>query len=552
MRSLAPFGAILPQGSVSTLLGFCSFMRTSLRRLLLLFCALRYGARVLWAVAPREHKLHWIASLAERLRRSPDAREALHRALPQLGPLVSAFAARFVRQPHALGQSLDDVFSGLARTERALCAPLPPPAVVPALRTALEHAPEAAFASIDPVALESGIAEQAHAARLLAPEHATRGDGGYIDVVVKLLRIKEVQRIGDDVAVLGWVARLLERCLPAARELHLHALARSLAADMQRRFDLRAEAANLSQTGQHFSGDRRVVVPEVMWALSTDHVLVIERVDTVAVTDLEALRLHGIDLEALAERVVEVVVEQAFAHGFFHAALDTQRLRVSVEPRTIGRLVFGDGKTMSSLTESERQFFVHAASALFEQDYGRIAAMHREAGHVAADTRDEVLEGELRRRAEPHFAAPAGQRSPGALLRHLLGVVEPFAGNVSPALALAHEALTRAESLARTLAPSLDTWSLVKGTLKGLAREDIGHRGWIKRLARELPHLAMMPRLPTLVAQRLQHLHDAHEAHDSLAWLADLHREQRLTRHLLWACAAGGALVGAAVIWLGG
>ncbi len=526
-------------------------MRTSLRRLLLLFCALRYGARLLWAVAPREHKLHWIASLAERLHGSPDAREALRRALPQLGPLASAFADRFTEQPHALGQSLHDVFSVLARTESALSAPLPPPAVVPALRAALEHAPESAFASIDPVALESGVAEQAHAARLLAPENAARGDGGYIDVVVKLLRVKEVQRIGDDLAVLGWVARLLERCLPAARELHLHAMARSLAADVQRRFDLRAEAANLSQTGQHFSGDKRVVVPEVVWALSTDHALVIERIDTVAVNDLDALRLHRIDLEALAERVVEVVVEQAFAHGFFHAALDAERLRVSIAPRTIGRLVFGDGKTMSSLTETEREFFVHAASAFFEQDYGRIAAMHRAAGHVAADTRDEVLEGELRMRAEPHFAAPADQRSPGALLQHLLSAVEPFAGNVSPTLGLAHQALIRAESLARTLAPSLDTWSLVKGTLKGLAREDVGHRGWIKRLARELPHLAMMPRLPTLVAQRLQDWHDGHEARASLAWLADVRREERLTRHLLWACAFGGALIGAGAIWLG-
>lgn len=526
-------------------------MRTTLRRLLLLFCVVRYGARLLWAAAPRKHKLRWIASLAEHLHRSADAREALRRALPQLGPLASAFAEGFIAHPQALGQSLHDVFSALARTESELAAPLPPAAVLPALRAALGHAPESAFASVDPVALQSGIGEQAHAARLLAPEAATRGTGDYVDVVVKLLRTKEVQRIGDDLAVLGWVARLLERWVPAAREVGLHAMAQALATEVQRRFDLRTEAANLSQTGQHFSGDKRVVVPEVVWALSTDHALVIERIDTVAITNLDALRLRGIDLEALAERVVEVIVEQAFAHGFFHAALDAEALRVSTEPRTIGRLMFGDGKIMSSLSEPEREFFVHAAGALFEQDYGRIAAMHREAGHVGTDTRDEVLEAELRSRAEPHFAAPTEERSPGALLQHLLSAVEPFAGNVSPALRLAHQALTRAESLAHTLAPSLDTWSLVKGTLKGLAREDVGHRGWIKRLARELPHLAMMPRLPTLVAQRLQDWHDAHEQHDSLAWLADLRREQRQTRHLLWACALGGALVGAGAMWLG-
>jgi ubiquinone biosynthesis protein len=463
-----------------------------------------------------------------------------------LGPLVSALAGQPAQHPDAFARSVHDAFALIARTETALAAPLPPPEVIPALRAALPHGAEPAFASIDTVARESGIAEQVHAARLAAPEHGSRGDGGYVAVAVKLLRTREVERIGDDIAVLGWVARLLERFVPAARKLELHALAQTLAADIRQHFDLRAEAANLSQTGQHFSNDERVVVPEIVWRLSTDHALVIEHIDTLAVTDFDGLRHRGVDLEALAERIVEVVVEQAFSHGFFHAALDAERLRVSVEPRTLGKLVFGDGKTMATLTEPEREFFIHGASALFEQDYGRLAEMHREAGHVAVDTRDEVLQGELRTRAEPHFATPIERRSPGALLEHLLTAVEPFGGGV---------ALTRAESLAQRLAPNVDTWSVVKGTLKALAREDVNHRGWIKRLARELPHLAMMPRLPTLVVQRLQHMHDAHEhrvSPASAAWLAQWRREQRMTRRLLWACALCGALLGAGAIWFGG
>lgn len=525
-------------------------MRTTVRRLLLLFCALRYGARLLWAVAPRRHKLHWIASVAARLHTASGAQDALQRALPQLGPLASAWAARSLQNPEAIARSLHDAFALLARTETDLAAPLPPQEAVPALHAALGHAHAGAFASIEPTALESSIGEQVHAARLLAPESATRGDGGYADVVVKLLRVRETEEIGDDIAVLGWVARMLERFLPAARELQVRAMVQALAAEVQRRFDLRAEASNLSQVGRHFSEDKRVVVPEVVWALSTDHALVIERIDTLAVTDLEGLRLRGVDLEELAERIVEVVVEQAFAHGFFHAALDVERLRISVDPRTLGRLVFGDCKIMSTLTEAERAFFVHGASALFEQNYGRLAAMHRDAGHVGTGTRAEVLEAELRTRAEPHFAESGGERSPAALLQHLLGAVAPFEGNVSPALELAHQALVRAETLARTLAPGIDIWRVVEGTLKALVREDLGHRGWIKRLARELPHLASMPRLPTLVVQRLQHAYEAHERHDSVAWIDALRREQRRTRRLLWTCAVGGALLGAGAIWL--
>ena len=527
------------------------FMRTTFRRLLLLFCALRYGAKFLWAAAPHKGTLRWFLHLASRLHGSSRAQASLHRALPQLGPLLSAFAEHASAHPDVLARSVHDAFALLGRAEAALTEPLPPEKLIPALAKAMGRTPESAFASIERVPAESGIAEQVHIARLRTRERTEREDGGYVDAVVKLLRVEEVQRIGDDLAVLAWVARLLGRFVPAARELGLHAMAQSLGADIQRRFDLRTEAANLSQTSRHFSDDERVVVPDVVWELSTDHALVVERIDTAGITDLETLRLRGIDLEALAERIVEVVVEQAFAHGFFHAALDAERLRVSVERATLGRLVFGEGKTMATLTEPEREFFVHGAGALFEQDYGRLAAMHREAGHVAPDTRDEMLGAELRTRAEPHFAAPNAQRSPAALLAHLLTAVEPFGGGVSPALTLAHQALERAESLALHLAPDIDIWRVVEGTLKALAREDLNHRGWIKRLSRELPHLAALPRLPTLIAQRLQRLHDGgRERHESAAWLAELRQEERLTRRLLWACAVGGALLGAGAIWL--
>ena len=526
-------------------------MRTTFRRLALLFCALRYGATLLWAAAPQGDRLRWFVHLAGRIHARPGSRGALHRALPQLGPLIEAFAEQALAHPDTIDRSVQDVFNLLAQTETALLKPLPPGEVAAALGTAMGRPPDTVFASIDLVAHESGIAEQVHRARLRTPEHAPGQDTDYVETAVKLLRVQEVERIGDDIAVLQWVARVLERLLPTARQLGLHALAHSLAGEVQRRFDLRTEAANLSQTARHFGNDERVVVPDVVWELSTDHVLVLERIDSLPVTDLEALRLRGIDLEALAERIVEVVVEQAFAHGFFHAALDAERLRVSIEPRTQGRLVFGEGKIMATLTEPEREFFVHGACALFDQDYGRLAAMHRDAGHVAPDTRDEMLGAELRTRAEPHFAAPSHQRSPAALLEHLLLAVEPFDGAVSPTLALAHQALARAESLACILAPGIDTWQVAKGTLKALAREDIGHRGWIKRLSREMPHLAAMPRVPNLIVRRLLHMYGTHERQESAHWLAELRHEQRLTRRLLWACALGGALIGVGAIWLG-
>ncbi|CAN7605400.1 AarF/UbiB family protein [Trinickia sp. LjRoot230] len=525
-------------------------MRTTLRRLLLLFCALRYGATLLWTAAPEGEKLRGIATLLARMHRDRGARAALHRALPQLGPLASAFVEEFATHPGRGLRTLHDALEKLARERTALSTPLSPQQAESALRAAIGHPLEDAFESIDWMPLESGIAEQTHAARLRAMDDL-QGSPSKMDVIVKLLRVRQVQRIEDDVAVLRWLARLLERWFSAARTLGLRALADIYALEVTRRFDLRMEAANLSQTGRHFAADTRLAVPEVNWALTTDKALVVERIDTLPATDIDGLRRHGVDLERLAAHIVEVVIDQAFEHGFFHAALSARHLRVSIEPQTSGRIVLADCAVMSTLTEPEREFFVHGATALFKRDYGRLARMHHEVGHVAPHTRPEQLEAELRTRGEAHFAWPAAERMATGLLRHLVDAVEPFGGRMPPALVLAGHSLARAESLARMLAPALDTWQIAETSLAALARKDVDHRGWLKRISRELPHLApIAPRLPLLVVQALQRLEPRRTTLDVVAWVAQFRREQQRTRRLLWACAALGVLLGGALTWL--
>jgi ubiquinone biosynthesis protein len=518
-------------------------MRTLLRRLLLLFCALRYGARLIWLAAPRDHKLQWFATLAQRLHESDGARARLHRALPQLGPLASAFAESLGEHPELAARTLHDTIDAVSHLE----TPLAPAEAEAALAAAFGRPLVERFAALDLVPVHSGYAEQIHEARLAVPE------GGHANVAIKLLRTRQVQQIADEAALLRWAARLLETFSGTARKLQLHALAESFTADILRRFDTRAEAANVSQTGRHFEGDARLVVPGIVWELVTPTTLVMQRIDTLPATDVAGLHAHHVNVARLAAHLIEVTAQQAFEHGFFHAALDARHVRVSVEPETLGRLVLADFSIMSSLSAPEREFFVHGATALFEQEYGRLADMHRDAGHVPHATRTEQLEAELRRRSEAHFAAQPHERSASGLLQHLLGAAHAFDGAVSPRLVAAQRSLSQAESIARTLHPGVDTWQIAKDALAEIARKDLDHRGWLKRLSQEMPHLAhLVPRLPQLVIRRLQQRHDPHRAQfDAAAWALELQREYRRTRRLLWACAVCGALLGAGAVWLG-
>jgi ubiquinone biosynthesis protein len=511
------------------------------RRLLLLFHALRFGARLIWLAAPREHKLHWAITLIQRVHASESGRNSLHSMLPALGPLASNFVQTLAEKPELATGTVHEAFEAVGRMEQ----PLPPQEVEAALAKALGRPPIGLFSRLELVPARSGFAEQTHLAQLAQPIN------GHRDIAIKFVRAAQVQQIGDELALLRWVARWMEKFSGGARRLHVRALAQSFTDDVLRRFDLRAEAANLSQTGHHFDNDKRLVVPDVIWELCTAQTLAVQHVETVAATNLAGLLEHHIKFARLATHIVEVVTEQAFEHGFFHAAFDAEHVRVSIEPDTNGRIVLAEFSAMSSLSSNEREFFVHGATALFDQDYGRLAELHREAGHVDASTRTEVLEAELRRRSEAHFAAEPQDRSAGSLFHHLLHAVQPFEGAVSPRLATAQRSFVQAEALARALHPGVDTWNVARSVLADIAQRDLDHRGWIKRIGQELPHLAhMLPRVPQLAVRYLQHRHDAAGTRQHVQLMQDIGREYRRTRILLWACAVCGGLLGAGAVLL--
>jgi len=520
-------------------------MRSRLRRLRLFLCALRYGFRLIWLAAPAHHRLHWFLSLAARLRDDERLAARLSGTLPRLAPLAAAFAQTLATRPQLAVATLHDAINAIEHFD----TPLAPAELEAELRAALGEPPGARLAWIDPQPLSNGWCEETHLARLAQPVD------GRPFVTVRVLRRAQAIEVDDDAALLCTVARWLERLSGTARRLRLRTLADALRDDLQRRFDLRAQAANLSQTGHHFADDPRVVVPDVIWDLCTARTLTVQHIDTVHVTDLAGLALHHINPTRVAAHLIEVVAQQAFEHGFFHAALDARHVTVSVEPATAGRLVLAGAAVMSSLSSPEREFFVHGATALFDQDYGRLAAMHHVAGHVPAHTRPEQVEAELRTRSEAHFAAAPGERSASALLHQLLHAVQPFGGRVSPRLAAAQRTFGDAEALARAIHPSIDAWGIARRTLEDIARRELGRHGWLRRLSEEWPHLAQIaPRMPRLLVHTLQHRVAAttgHAPHAQTALLDTLRREQRRTRALLIACAVCGGVVGVGAVIFG-
>ena len=94
---------------------------------------------------------------------------------------------------------------------------------------------------------------------------------------------------------------------------------------------MRIEASNIKQTKRNFTDNKLLYVPEVYLDLTTDNVLVMEKISAIPVDKIETLREIGVDLKLLSERGVEIFLKQVFIDNFFHADMHPGNIFIEAE-----------------------------------------------------------------------------------------------------------------------------------------------------------------------------------------------------------------------------
>lgn len=195
-----------------------------------------------------------------------------------------------------------------------------PPVPFPAIRALAEAelgAPlEAVFASIEETPIAAASLGQAHRAKLL-PGNAE--DTGLSSVVFKVQRPGIDTIVDVDLAALRRVGGWLSRIRIVSNRADVPALIKEFAQTSLEEIDYLNEAANSERFAADFVDDARVTVPGVVWERTTRRVLTLEDVTAIKITDVESLRMAGIDPASVAPVFASVMFDQLFTNGFFHA-----------------------------------------------------------------------------------------------------------------------------------------------------------------------------------------------------------------------------------------
>ncbi|MGF1715219.1 ubiquinone biosynthesis regulatory protein kinase UbiB [Photobacterium chitinilyticum] len=352
------------------------------------------------------------------------------------------------------------------------------------------------FDDFDETPLASASIAQVHTATLKA-------DGRKI--VLKVIRPDILPVIQADIKLMYRMARILSRILPEARRLRPVEVVREYEKTLLDELDLMREAANGIQLRRNFEDSDMLYVPEVYTELSSERLLVMERIYGIQVSDIDALVANGTDLKLLSENAVNIFFTQVFRDSFFHADMHPGNIFVARENPENPQWIALDCGIVGTLNRDDKRYLAENLLAFFNRDYRKVAELHVDSGWVPKDTNVDDFEFAIRTVCEPIFEKPLAEISFGHVLLNLFNTARRFNMEVQPQLVLLQKTLLYVEGLGRQLYPQLDLWDTAKPFLEDWMSRQVGPQAVIEGVKSRAPFWAeKLPELPELLYDSLR------------------------------------------------
>ncbi|GAA1866462.1 AarF/UbiB family protein [Pseudonocardia ailaonensis] len=407
---------------------------------------------------------------------SPEGAARIRRFLEECGGMFVKFgqiaSTRSDLLPPAVVEALADLQANVAK--------VPTPQIRQRITEELAAPVGEVFADFDDEPLAAASIGQTHLATLRDGE----------PVVVKIRRPGIEVGVARDSAVLRWASRSAARRSAAVRSLGLVPLADELIRSIDGELSYLTESTSARALAAATT-DPGIRIPAVHTELSTDGVLVMERVMGRPVSDAAAVDATGVPRAELADRLLGTFLSQVMTAGVFHADPHPGNILIDAEG-SLWLIDFGAVGIIDPVTMEALQLM---AAGLATRQPGLISrAMRPLAGAAGDSIRPQALEAEISRvlSAQMH----AGGFDPRSM-QDVIAIMQHQGIPVPPTLTLLGRALVTLEGTLRAIDPQVDLAAAAAGRLGSvLDLTPEGSQDLVRNeVVRNLPSLRALPGL---------------------------------------------------------
>ncbi len=223
------------------------------------------------------------------------------------------------------------------------------------------------------------ISDPVGSASLAQVHRATLKYGKKVVFKVQRPNLKELFII--DLGIMQQIAGLLQKNKNWSRGRNWVEIAKECRKVLMKELDFNCEAQYAARFRQQFLDDENVLVPEVIWDMSSEKVLCLSYLEGTKISDLEKLQSQEIDLPKIAEIGAISYLKQLVNYGFFHADPHPGNLAVS----NAGKLIFYDFGMMGNISNNLQTRLGGMVKAAALRDASSLVSQLQQAGLISRD-----------------------------------------------------------------------------------------------------------------------------------------------------------------------
>ena len=358
-------------------------------------------------------------------------------------------------------------------------APLPASAIHQIIESEFGHSSEKLFASFDDEPVASASIAQVHRAVLAEEYRPIVGETlpAGTPLAIKVVRPGVEASILGDVEAAKPVIEALAK-LGAVQRFNLPALLEEFSSSLASECDLRNEARMADRFAFDFRDDALVMVPRVVWPLTSKRVMAMEFVEGWRLSDIDDAARKGIDGRALAIHGAEVFMRGVMVLGRYHADLHPANVFVTPD----GRICYLDFGIVGRTAPSQREAIAQVLAATVYGDAERALRYSADLGLcVPPEKAAEVKERVAKLMLKTLGSTP---RDVKGFATGFLGIMNDARVAIPVGYGLLIKALVTVEGVARAIYPDIDITEAARPFATGLIAQQMLRP---ERLAEKLP-----------------------------------------------------------------